>query len=97
MSSTNPKIHLPVTKDLNWGYKFSRYPYRVQLSWDIRKGWFWLDQIAKQLGKDNFLNDFIEVCAEAERQNVLRKQNGEYPIAFFNLYLENQNGSTRNP
>lgn len=101
MSPTNPKIHLPVTKDLNWGYKFSKYPYRVQLSWDIRKGWFWLEQYAKRLGMETFFEDFLKICSTIEKDNVVRKANGEYPIGIFNLYLESATTSThgkpRNP
>ena len=90
MASDSTKIHLPVTRDLNWWFKFSKAQYRVQLAGDIRKGWFWLEQYAKKLGKDTFMKDFSEILNAIERDNIVRKSDGEYPIGIFNLYISNE-------
>lgn len=78
MSHLN-KIHLTVKKDkLTWYFYHWKGKYRLQLCWDSRKGkpWFWVEQIASSLWKDNFMKDFAQILNEAEKRWV----------ALFSLY-----------
>lgn len=78
MSNLN-KIHLTVKRDkLTQYFYHGKGKYRLQLCWDSRqwKPWFWIKQLALELGKENFMKDFADILSLAE----------ERQIALFSLY-----------
>lgn len=85
--SINNKVHLSVKKSINWWYQFRKWAYNVQLTWDVRKWWFWLSQYAHKLGKENFMKDFTEILDAIEKDNQELIKEGQHPIAIFSLYI----------
>ena len=76
----NEKIHLTVKKDKkNKYYYHGKWNLRLQLCWDSREWmpWFWIEQLATELGKDNFMEDFRAILELAESRNK----------ALFTLYI----------
>ena len=81
------KIHLYVRESMNKWYQFRKGKYSVQLNGDERKGWPWLEQYAKRLGKDDFMADFTEILEAIEKDNQVLRERWEYQIAIFSLYI----------
>jgi len=68
MSKPN-KILLNTKIDEEWNIIFIKNNKRLKFCWDKRKDWLWIEQIAKKLWKDNFMNDLIEICEESIKDN----------------------------
>ena len=60
------KILLRVNKDNNWWYNFSKWKFRLQLCWDTRKDWFFLEQYANKLWKKDFMRDLTDILKAME-------------------------------
>ena len=71
------KHHLIIRKDkLNKWFTHETNWFRLQLSWDPRKDWYWISQYAKKLGKDTFMKDLTDILSEMEKDGK----------SAFNLY-----------
>lgn len=66
----NNKKILRVRKDKNWWYQFSKNNIRIQLAWDSRKWWFWLEQYAIKCWKPDFMKDFSTILKRMEEDNA---------------------------
>lgn len=81
------KLHLRVVKDSkNKWFSHVRKAndgnnYRLQLCWDRRKGWFFIKQMADELGFKDFMKQFTQILDSMERNQQ----------SAFTLYISNHN------
>ena len=73
--TTNNKIILRVKRDkINQWYYFGKWNLRLQLAWDPRRDWYWLEQyLEKVLWKEwrvEFMTNFTKVLQEMEKDNA---------------------------
>jgi hypothetical protein len=56
----------------------------------MRRGGFWLQQYAEQLGYHDFMKEFNIILAAVDRDNQKLREQNLYPIAIFNLYVSEE-------
>lgn len=90
MSKPN-KILLITKIDNEWNIIFIKNNKRLKLCWDKRKDWLWIEQIAKELWKENFMKDFFEICEVASERNKALFTLLELPEVLFWKFTTNNN------